>query len=286
MTAILIAAIVSGSIYALISLGSAIAFRLSGVFNLSHGGLLVTAGYLNHFLVTSGRFSAWLAIPLAIALAGAVGFLIEAWAIPRAKAVGLKSVDLMILSWLALVVIQNLLALAFSNASIYMGGSEVSPGWAFLGTRITPFQMSIVAISFTAGLLLLFLARKSATGREILAVGDNARMAMICGVNVRRIIATNAAVASCLTAGAGVLLSYHERLDPALGMRFSVIGIISTLAGSRLGPAGAVVGGLGLALAESLVLYCVDPALRNATVYLCLFGVVLFTYRHSSVPTD
>ena len=109
---------------------------------------------------------------------------------------------------------------------------------------------------------------------------------MICGLNVQRIIGLNAATAAVLTAGAGILLSYQERLDPTLGFRFSVIGIISTLAGYPFGPAGAVLGAFALALFETLVLYVVDPGLRDAAVYLCLFLVVLWTYRRSRVPLD
>lgn len=286
MGPIVVGAIVSGSIYALVSLGFALAFRVSSVFNLAHGILLVAAGYLNYWLNTEHGLTPLFSIPLTLLLVGAVGFLIEAILIPAAKARGLVPVDLLLLSWLLLVILQDLLAIAFESQSIYLGTAQVRPGWSFLGGRITPLQVIIVMISVVAGIGLILLMNRCSKGMEILAVGDDPRLATISGLNVRRLIGVNAAFASLLTAGSGVLMSYQERLDPTLGFRFSIIAIVATLIGYPLGPGGAVLGAYGLALLETLVLYIVDPGLRDAAVYGCLFLVVLWTYRRSPIPVD
>lgn len=285
MLTVLVAAIVSGSIYALVSLGFAIAFRVSGVFNFTHGGLLITAAYLDYFFWTSG-IPGWLAFASALFCATCLGFAIEAVLIPRGKRYGLTSLDFLVVSWLMLLVIQNVLAIAFSNASIYLGTYEIKTGWQVWGAGITTLQILIIAVSVVTGVLLFVFSKYFATGREIIAVGDDSRLAGICGVNVRKVIRVNALLAASLTAGAGVLLVYQERLDPSLGMRFSIIAIVSTLAGFRFGPAGAVVGGFALAFLESFVLYLVDPALRNLAVYICLFVIVLLTFRRSAIPRE
>ena len=284
MGSVISSAIVSGCIYALLSLGFALGFRVSRVFNLAHGGLLVTAAYLNFGFAQYFSLSPWLAIPAAIALSGSIGFALDGLAIPWVKEAGLKPVDILLLSWLFLVVLQNLLIIVFSNSSIYMGAVAIQPGWPLLGTRITTLQLVIVFVSISAGTALYALSRWTATGREVAAVGDDARLALICGINVRRIVALNAAASGVVTAAAGVLLSYQERMDPALGIRFSIIAIISTLVGTPLGPAGAVVGAIAFALFESLVLYLVDPGLRNSAVYLCLLAIVLAVYRRQTLP--
>jgi branched-chain amino acid transport system permease protein len=284
MGAILGAAVVSGSIYALISLGFALAFRISGVFNLAHGILLVAAGYANYGLGTLLGIPPWLSIPASILLVSLIGFAIEGGGIPLAKRAGLKPVDIMVLSWLMLVVLQDVLIIIFSSTSIYMGSANVVPGWALLGARITPLQLFTVSASLAAGLGFFLMARFSVSGREITAVGDNPLLASICGVNVKRVVGLNAAAAALLTAGAGVLFSYQDRLDPTLGMRFSIVAIVATLAGIRLGPAGAVLGAFAFGLLESLVLYLVDPGLRDTAVYFCLLVVVLVTYRRRLLP--
>jgi branched-subunit amino acid ABC-type transport system permease component len=273
MGAILLSAVISSGIYALISLGFALAFRISGVFNLAHGILLIAAAYANYSLQSSLQVAPWLAIPIALFIVTAIGATIEAWLIPLAKTHGFGRVDLLILSWLVLVIGQDAISVTFSNRSIYLGPSHIEQGWLILDTRITSLQVLIICISMTVAAGLYLFLTFSIAGREVRAVGDNARLAAICGVNVRRVLI-------------GILLSHQERLDPLLGLRFSMIGIVCTLAGLRLGPAGAIVGALVLAFLESIVLYVVNPELRNATVYFGLLVLLLVAYRHRDLPSQ
>lgn len=281
---ILLGAIVSGGIYASVSLGFALAFRISRIFNMAHGILLVAAAYINYALQSNQYMDAWLAIPLSILIMTACGAAIEAFLIPFAKSKGLEQSDLLILSWLMLVIGQDVLSMTFSSKSIYMGAGPVEPGWLIFGIRATPLQLAIIVLSVgAAGILHIFL-NVSGFGRAVKAVGDNAKLATICGVNVRRVVVVNGLLSAFLTTGAGILLSYQERIDPLLGFRFSIIAIVSTLAGGAFGPSGAVVGAFVLALFESTVLYLVDPGLRNAAVYVGLLAVLLWTYGRQSIP--
>jgi len=276
---ILAGALVSGSIYALIALGFALAFRVSSTFNLMHGILLVASGYLHY------TFAELIGLPVAVAAGAAIGLIvlvgvaIEALAIPYAKAVGLTPIDLLLVSWLCLIIIEDVLAIAFDSQSIYLGSPLRGGSMAVLGAVITRTQALTVLVSAVVGLAIFVALRWSGGGRHILAVGDDIVLARICGVDVQRILYVNAMLAAFLTAGAGVLMSHQERLDPTLGFRFSIIAIVATLIGQSLGPAGALIGGYLLALFETFVLYFVDPGLRDAAVYGCLFVVVSVTCR-------
>jgi branched-chain amino acid transport system permease protein len=277
--AIVIAALISGSIYALVAVGFAIAFRVSRVFNLAHGALLVLASYVTFWLQERLGLPVWVAAVVAVLVVLVISTTIEAVVIPAAKAAGLASVDLLVLSWLVLIVAQDALAIAFDNQSIYLGSGSVRPGFLILGARVTATQFCILGVSAAAAILLFWFMRWSWNGRAIIAVGDSVRLARAYGLNVRRITMINALLAAVATACGGVLLVYQERVDPALAFRFSVIGIVSTLVGYRLGPAGAVFGAYVVALLETLVLYLVDPRLRDTAVYVCLMLVILYSIR-------
>lgn len=278
------AGLVGGSIYALLSLGFAIAFRLSSVFNLAYGVVLLGAAYLNYAFLTYFSWSPWISIPFAIVISAGLEFGLEGWLIPYAKKIGASAVEIMLVSWLILVIIQDLLILIFSNSSIYVGSTHVKQGWAMLGTHVTPMELSIVVISTATAILLYFGGRFSGIGREIAAVSDNATLARLSGVNVGRVRLLNAGVAALVATTAGILLSYQERLEPTLGMRFSIVAIVSTLVGNRLGASGAVVGALALGFLESFVIYVVDPRLRDSVIYLSLFFVISFTYGRKLLP--
>jgi branched-chain amino acid transport system permease protein len=286
MGSILVGAAVSGSIYSLVSLGFALAFRVSSVFNMAHGIVLVAAGYFNYWLCIQLGLTPWLSIPSTLICVSTLGFLIEAVLIPTAKSVGLTTVDLLILSWLLLLIMQDILAISSNSQSIYIGSLRVQEGFPIFGGRITTLQFAIILTSVAAALVLSIVIRIAPVWQEIMAIGDDQRLATIYGLNVRKLISLNALLAALLTASAGILLSYEQRLDPTLGFRFSVIGIVATLIGRPLGPVGAILGAYALALFETLVLYAVNPGLRDAAVYSCLIVVVAWTYRRSLVPVS
>ncbi|MEM1330041.1 MAG: branched-chain amino acid ABC transporter permease [Planctomycetota bacterium] len=284
MIPILISAVLTGCIYAMVSLGFALSFRVTRIFDISHGAFLIAAGYLNYWMAVETSVPVWLSIPVSmIVIAGAQVF-IGSVALPLGRRAGLRSTDFLILSWLLLVVIQNILAIIFRNASIY-AGSATSTTWSLFGARATPVQSLAIGASVVLGAGALLMLRHHPTGAMVRCVGDDLRLAACYGMPVRFILAINALIAGLLTSGAGILMSYQERLDPTLGLRFSVIAIVSTLAGSFLGVAGAVAGALLLAFLETIVLYFIDPALRNSAVYAGLFFVLLVQYRrHRLAP--
>lgn len=283
MGAIAISVLVSGSVYSLVALGFALAFRVSGVYNMAYGGLLVVAAYLSYAFARVFSLSPWLSAALAVLLAGGLGYLIEARLIRKARAAGFSAADLLILTWLGLVVIGNGLALAFSESSIYMGPARVAEGLLVFGAHVSPYQLLAMGISLAVGALFYAIGHRTSAGRYVAAVGDDAKLAASYGLNVGKIVSLNALAAALLSSGAGVLLNYIERIDPYLGLRFSVIAIVATLVGIRAGPGGAVLGAFLLALLEALVLYLVSPALRNTLVYLALFLVVLWNHRSAAV---
>ncbi len=128
MGAVLASALVSGSIYALIAAGFALAFRVSSVFNLSHGMLVIAAGYLNYGLRARYGLPSWGSIPASIAIVGLLGFVIEAKLIPSAREVGLKPVEILVVSWLLMLVIQDLVGILSENQSVYAGSTTIEEG--------------------------------------------------------------------------------------------------------------------------------------------------------------
>nr|VFK59926.1 MAG: Branched-chain amino acid ABC-type transport system, permease component [Candidatus Kentron sp. TC] len=286
MDTMLVGALVSGSIYALISLGFALAFRISGVFNLAHGIQLIFAAYANYWLSDSVGLSPLFSVPIAVVATAMLGYLIEARAIPVAKRAGISKVDLLILSWLLLIAVQNVLGIVFSNESIYLGRSDVATGISLWEASVMPLQIATFCVAICLGGTTMWFIFRSRSGHSVMAVGDDLRLAMIFGLGVNRILTVNAIFSATLTAAAGVMLSYQERIDPGLGFRFSIIAIVATLIGYRLGPGGAIFGGFLLAFLEAIVLYLVDPGLRNGAVYLCLFITGILAYRRVEIPHD
>lgn len=72
-----------GTQYALISIGLTLIFGILGVINFAHGGFYVLGGYLTFSLTTSVGLPYWVAIVIATAAVGVLGYLIEVTFVDR-----------------------------------------------------------------------------------------------------------------------------------------------------------------------------------------------------------
>jgi hypothetical protein len=73
------------SVLALLSLGLAVIFGLLGVLNLAHGELVMMGAYCAYVVQVNGLpFVA--AVPLAIAVCGVLGYVVERWLVRRSTA--------------------------------------------------------------------------------------------------------------------------------------------------------------------------------------------------------
>jgi branched-subunit amino acid ABC-type transport system permease component len=277
------AVLVSGSIYGVIGFGFALARRVSGIFNLAHGALLVLAAYLNYGLQNQLLLPEWLSVLLAIILAATASVLLESVVIPVLRRLSLGDVELLVVSWLILIVTENVIAIGFSNSSIYLGPAGQISALQLGSFRLTHMQVLTLLSALLTGATLFVFFRSTRLGKSASAVGDDPRLALIVGIDVTRVRIVTSLMSGLLTAGAGVLLSYQERIDPRLGMRFSIVAVIATLSGQALGPSGALLGGLLLASCEALVLYLFNPALRNGVVYGLLVLILYLSFRSKSI---
>jgi branched-chain amino acid transport system permease protein len=73
----LISGLMTGGIYGLIGVGIVIVFKATQVFNFAVGTLMTLGGLICVSLVTQLHLPFWLAVPATLAIAGAIGILIE-----------------------------------------------------------------------------------------------------------------------------------------------------------------------------------------------------------------
>ena len=107
-----------GSIYALFALGYTLVFGVLDVVNLAHSAVFMLGAVFAYSFVALHGVSFWLAAPLAICCAGAVGAVIELVALrPLRRRGGMGSIPGTIVGGYVLGLIEVLALLAFgSNA--------------------------------------------------------------------------------------------------------------------------------------------------------------------------
>ncbi|OSP23730.1 ABC transporter, partial [Streptomyces sp. 13-12-16] len=93
--------------------------------------------------------------------------------------------------------------------------------------------------------------RRTRFGRELRAVVDDRRLAVLAGVDADRVAAAGWAFGSFTAGLTGVLLAPYVRLDP-YGLPLLVMEVVAVAVAARMrGPAVAVVVALGIGVAQS-----------------------------------
>ncbi len=266
--------VVLAAIYALISCGYVLVYRVSRVLNLAHGELMMLGAYL--LLTTAWLFAGnpLVAIAVALLLSLTVGILVYVFlmrkmtgemvlaAVLTTVALGILLRGLVVLLWSAQ---QQYPAqpLAFANPAIELPG----------GGRISTFAGILVLVTAATYALVFAFLRFGRWGVRMRAAGQNPLLAAQRGVNLHAIYALAWSLSTLTGSMAGMLIA----LDSGLDSTMVIIGLKAfpaALVGGLDSLLGALVGALIVAAAEVLAIHYIDPLLSDVVPFLILIAML------------
>jgi branched-chain amino acid transport system permease protein len=137
--------------------------------------------------------------------------------------------------------------------------------------------MLITTLVLMAGLTYLVMFTRQ--GRAMRAVSHDFDSASLMGVNVNNIVTFTFVVGSAL-AGAGAMMNATflsgTKIDTFFGMQPGVKAFVAAVLGGIGNIPGAVLGGILMGVAETLVVWSGYGAYRDAIAFVILIGVLLF----------
>jgi len=251
---VLISGLSQGSIYALIGLGFSVAFMASRILNLAQGSYAVLGGFVFLTMVSSYRLPMPVAFVIALLVAAGLGIATERIVNLRTRPWKPVSLDMAILSTLALLVL-------FEGAAFLLWGSDPKRGpsiqngvVSIFGALVSWQSIWTMASAAVIAIGLHVFLKKTWVGRAMRSCAQNAMMSHLLGINVRRIGAFAFALGATIGATAGILVSPITWLDYQLGGFFMLNGILAYLIGGEEDVAGPIVGGLLLGLVQNIFL--------------------------------
>lgn len=268
----LVTGFATGATYALVGLGIALIFQVTGVVNFAQGEFVMVAA-LSFALMTEGGVALPVAALIAVAGTVLVGVLLERLVIPR-RLTGLTHQSI-ILTIGASIVIQGL-ALVFVGtephfANSFSGGDALRLGGVHLNRQYL-WVLGVTAVVVTA--LWLFLTR-TGPGWAMRATAMDADAARLSGISPSRMSLAVFALAAGLGAVGGVVLSPLQAPDAGIGMALGLKGFAAAVIGGLDWPAGAVVGGLLLGMAEAVAAGYLPSGYKDAIAFGLLLIVLL-----------
>jgi branched-chain amino acid transport system permease protein len=238
----------TGAVYALLALGFVVIYRATRVISFAQPAFMVAGAVAVSYL--SPQIGYALAVPVAVLVGAALGLGVERTAIR--PMIGKPVFVIAIITLGVDVVIR-----VFVNALIGTDVRQLGDPWGLetvtvLGVAVQQrFVASFLVTGFVVAGLFTFLHR-TRYGLAMRAVALDQEAAMAQGVSVGRVFALSWALAGALAAIAGAFVGTGSGIDQTTFIvAFSALPAI--ILGGIDSVGGAVVGGLLVGLAQSLV---------------------------------
>jgi len=209
---LLVLGAITGAMYALLALGFTLIFGVAEVVNMAYGAIFLLGTYMFSFfssfwkvielgMVTVPPLYVILAVILAAIIVGIVGSVVYRFFIDPVVE---DLIALLVVTIGVAIIIQQLIAINFGHVhytvSLYVPGSVTLLGVHVTITRLLAAVTSIVLFAF----VWIFIT-KSKIGGAMRATAQDREVAMLMGINTRRLSMLTMAISSSLAAIAGIL---------------------------------------------------------------------------------
>jgi branched-chain amino acid transport system permease protein len=270
-----------GSVYAVIALGYTMVYGILALINFAHGDVFMLGAFAG-FYVSRGlgaREPTFLGAAgitmVSMLLCAGLGVLIERFAYRPLR--NQPRLTCLITAIGVSLLIENVSQLVFGAAPRFF--AEVFPETSYEVGDLTILSNQVVVVAVSALMMvgLQFVVFRTRLGMAMRAVSFNHEVAALMGIPVNRVISITFAMGSALAAAAGILVAQtYKSVDPLLGMKYGLKAFVAAVLGGIGNIPGAMVGGLVLGFAESLVSGYGGSAYRDAIAFSVLIGILIF----------
>jgi branched-chain amino acid transport system permease protein len=278
---ILSGGMVTGAVYALLAMGLVLIYKATRVPNFAYGGMAAFLA-LFHYNLVSGRrvsfnldvlyvhvhahgtprLSFWAAVPITLAVAAGMGWVIERMIIrPFAKA----SMVTLVIVTLALNLLLTALAeqffgtkdLVVSNAqAVFSRSSAIRLG----GVNFTYERLGVVALVLILSVGVWAFFRFTPTGLAIRATATDRDVASLLGVSARQLSVVSWVSGSVVAAIAGIAMaSVVISSNPSVLFLLSIKGFVAAIVGGLISFPIGVAAGFGIGIGEEFVRQVILP---------------------------
>lgn len=277
-----------GSIYALLALGYTMVYGILRLINFAHGDIYMVGAYAGFMLAVHLGFAAnpslfGLGVTLigTMIIAALIGMAIERFAYRPVRKYS-RMTTLITAIGMSLL-LENLFVVIFSPTPRSFPTLMANKNYTLFGNAaISKTQLLIFVVSVALMILLQWIVYRTRVGTAMRAVSFNINSAKLMGINTDFIIAFTFALGSALAAAAGVLTAqYNPKIEPLMGILTGLKAFVAAVLGGIGNIPGAVLGGLLIGAAETLVVgygqnIGIPSTYRDAVAFAILILVLLF----------
>lgn len=262
----------SGTTYALVGLGVALVFQVTGVINFAQGDFVMLGG-LGFAVLCEAGLAEPLAALLALLITSLLGALLYLTVIRPARRADRER--LVILTIGASITLEGAAILAFGTDSHF--AAEFTGGGPFdvFGAHVARQYLWCAAAMVVAVVLMAYFLTRTLTGTAMRATATDSETVRLMGVSPHRTSLLAFTLAAALGALGGIVLAPLQPPDASVGIAFGLKGFTAAVIGGLASPFGAVAGGLLVGLVEAYATGYLSSDYKDTLTFGLLLIVLL-----------
>jgi len=271
----IVSGLLSGGIYAMMSLGMSLSWGVLKIINLAHFSFILLSGYFTYQLAFSYGWDPFAAILVCVPVFALAGMALQ-WAFDKLRVSEFES---LLLTFGLFIIFESIASTVwtadFRRMDTVQNPYQSQSVW--LGDIALPVpQLAAFVVAVIVAFGTRYLMEKTDFGRAVRALSQDRDVARAFGIDPHRVAMRLAGLAAAFAAIAGVFIAMSRALWPGLavewfGIVFSVV-ILGGL-GSTLGTliAAVIIGFVG-----GVATVVGGPPMAPLAIFLVLIATLLF----------
>src|SRR3974390_2492722 len=233
--------LLSGGIYALVSISVTLIFGVVKIVNFAQGEFVMIGMYISFFLATNYGIDPLLSLVVSMPALFVVGALLQHFLIRRVLALGDMPQIFLTFALLLFTANYRTVQTAYSEAALQLGPLYVPVA-----------KLIAFAVAMALSALLWGFLHATDLGKAMRAAAQNRDVAMLMGIDPDRVFAVAVGVALALAGAAGSLLMPFYPVYPMVGQVFVLMAFVAVVLGTLGNVTGALIASLMMGVGESL----------------------------------
>jgi branched-chain amino acid transport system permease protein len=276
---LLIAGLVTGSIYAVFAVCVAVWYRVSNILNLAVGDFAMTGALSVDYLYRVKGWPLPLSIAVTLAVVAAFGYAYDQVVLRLAQDGRRRQEGIVITFFFTFALsffIDGIAKILFgtdvhASPALWNGNALAIAG----GLHVERAGILVLGCAVVSGLMFALYIRCTLSGKAMEASGENHLGARIVGIDTRRYRRVIFVVTAVLAAIFGIVESPITGFTYISGATISVTGFIAAAYGGFRSPGRALLAGLVIGIAEALLGGYVSAEYADTVLYAILAALVL-----------
>lgn len=269
--------LVLGHAYALVAIGWTLLLGVARLVNFGHGQMYMLGAFVTWWAVTKAGVPYALALPIAMVVGALFGLVMQRVMLKATFEQNLVSIMIMTLGFG--YVLHGGAALVFGSTGQILE-TALSRNEITLGELWLTWQDAAIVVAA----IIVFVSLKrvldgTRVGRLVRMVAEDPKLAMLAGVNVRRIYYGVFAFEGAAVAFAAGMVAPRTPILTSMGFEEVIMTFVVVVLGGIGSVTGSYVAGVALGLFTALFGALVSPAYTTAAAFLVLIAVLVMRPR-------